>query len=138
MIFRNQSPLKADIYSVRAHGRDFELGPHFVLGEMACKDGSDEVRVHVALVALLETIRAHFDKPVIINSGYRSRPYNRSIGGAMASKHLHGQAADIRIPGVSPDEVADYADHELKIGGVGRYQNFTHIDIYGYQRRWSG
>lgn len=48
---------------------------------------------------ILQPLRNHFDTPVIISSGYRPAPVNRLIGGAAASQHVIGQAADIIIPG---------------------------------------
>lgn len=49
---------------------------------------------------VLEKIRAHFAKPLTINSGYRGPKLNKAIGGAKTSQHLTGQAADIEIAGV--------------------------------------
>lgn len=49
---------------------------------------------------VLEKIRAHFTKPLTINSGYRGPKLNKAIGGAKTSQHLTGQAADIEIAGV--------------------------------------
>lgn len=135
MIFQDQH--SAERYSLSSRGRWLRLGPHFVLNEFASGDGADIVLVHPCLVGLLEVIRAHFDKPVIINSGYRTPAHNQNVGGSSGSKHMLGLAADIRLPGISPEEVARYADNELKAGGVGRYSSFTHVDVANY-RRWSG
>lgn len=49
---------------------------------------------------VLEKIRAHFGKPITINSGFRGQKLNKAIGGAKNSSHLHGEAADIEIAGV--------------------------------------
>jgi zinc D-Ala-D-Ala carboxypeptidase len=49
---------------------------------------------------VLEPVRQHFNRPVIINSGYRTEAVNRVIGGKGTSQHCRGQAADIEIPGV--------------------------------------
>lgn len=122
-------------YSLKQHGRGYRLSPNFVLAEFGSNDGTDTVYVHTALVALLEQIRCRFDRPLIITSGYRSPAHNRAVGGATQSRHLYGLAADIRVQGVSPDEVYAYAD-ELGAGGVGRYQTFTHVDVQGSNRRF--
>jgi zinc D-Ala-D-Ala carboxypeptidase len=63
---------------------------------------------------VLEPIRDLFGAPVIILSGFRSLGLNRYIKGAVNSQHMLGQAADIRIPGVSP------ADTQAKIWNSGK------------------
>lgn len=60
---------------------------------------------------ILEPLRAHFDRPVIITSGYRSPLLNHLIGGALQSYHVARPdrcAADIEIPGVPLQEVFDW------------------------------
>ena len=48
-----------------------------------------------------------------------------------------GLAADIAVKGVSPKEVADYIQNKPGfVGGLGRYQRFTHVDVRGKQARW--
>lgn len=46
---------------------------------------------------VLDPLREHLDKPIIINSGYRSSELNHYLGGVKDSQHLTGEAADIRI-----------------------------------------
>lgn len=50
---------------------------------------------------VLEKIRLHFGRPIVINSGYRGPKLNKAIGGAKNSQHMTGQAADIEIAGIS-------------------------------------
>ena len=78
-------------------GRDYLISPHFSIGEMACKDGSDEVLYSTELMSMLEKLRAYVGFTVHINSGYRSPSYNRKIGGASKSQHTLGTAADIVV-----------------------------------------
>ena len=47
---------------------------------------------------VLEPLRLWIDKPVMINSGYRSPLLNEKVGGVKNSQHQTGEAADIRIP----------------------------------------
>ena len=47
---------------------------------------------------ILEPLRQHFGEPVIISSGYRCNQLNIKVGGAYASQHTLGEAADIHIP----------------------------------------
>lgn len=136
MRYHSQDPEEAVAYSMaQTDGARFRLSEHFVLGEFQCKDGTDRVLVHPVLVQLLEAIRIHFNKPVIINSAYRTPSHNARIKGKPKSKHLLGMAADIVVKGVPPDKVADYAA-SLKVGGLGRYKSFTHVDVWGKNRRW--
>jgi uncharacterized protein YcbK (DUF882 family) len=77
------------------------------------------------------------DAPIDILSGYRTREHNARLeGAAFRSRHLYGQAADIRIPGMTPGAVAQLALN-LGVGGVGQYNTFTHVDV-GDVRTWSG
>lgn len=120
---------------------------NFNIEEFDCTDGSEmptDVRLNIAELALqLEVIRAHFNAPVKINSGYRSPEYNATIpGSSKNSQHTLGKAADIVIEGVSPDDVADAIEFlistgMMKEGGVGRYNTFTHYDIRGTRARWN-
>lgn len=116
-------------------GRSHQLSPHFTLGEMQSKDGADHVLVHPQIIAALEAIRLYFNKPVVVNSGYRTPQHNRNIGGVSNSLHVSGMAADIVIPGISNREVQEYAK-KIKVGGLGIYNTFTHIDVYGDHRTW--
>ena len=137
LAFNGHADGSATRYSLREHGADFRLGENFTLGEFASRDGADEVLTHPALVALLGAVRAHFGKPVTVNSGYRSPTHNRRIGGARNSRHVMGLAADIVVDrgAVSPNKVATFVE-TLQPGGLGRYKTFTHVDVQGKSRRW--
>lgn len=118
---------------------------HFSREEFRSSDGAHfpyEVKENLQVLAeQLEVLREHFNKPININSGYRSPKWNAKIGGEEKSQHLLGKAADIVIDGVSPDEVADAIEFliegkMMKQGGLGRYTDFTHYDIRGKKARW--
>lgn len=64
---------------------------------------------------VLQPIRDHFGKPVVINSGFRSPQVNHRIGGAASSQHTRGEAADIEIPGVSNLELAKWIRDNLEV-----------------------
>lgn len=106
-----------------------KLQNHFTGAEMACKDGTTEYMYAPELMRILEDIREHFNKPVIINSGYRTPEWNTKVGGAKNSYHMKGMAADIVVKGVNPKQVAEYASVIMQNGGVIRYTNFVHIDV---------
>jgi zinc D-Ala-D-Ala carboxypeptidase len=50
---------------------------------------------------IFEPIRNHFNVPIHISSGYRSKALNTSIGGALTSQHCSGEAIDIDMDGSS-------------------------------------
>ena len=50
---------------------------------------------------IFEPIRNHFNVPIHISSGYRSKELNTAIGGSLTSQHCKGQAIDIDMDGSS-------------------------------------
>ena len=125
-------------YSKKKDGSK-QLSKNFKVSEFRCKDGSDVIFISPELVLILQAIRDHFGKPVKINSAYRTPPYNKKVKGATYSQHCYGTAADIRVTGVKPKDVADYAETLLVgKGGIGVYNNFTHIDVREVKSRWNG
>ena len=81
----------------------------------------------------------------MIISAYRTKEYNKRVGGASRSQHLTGKAADIRLSGKTPDEVSAcleelIAEGTIPQGGIGVYpsQNFTHYDVRLSKARWNG
>ena len=123
-------------YSIKKDGNT-KLSDNFCVREFACKDGSDSVLISDELVNILQKIRNHFKKPITINSAYRNKTYNKKIGGATYSQHIYGTAADIVVQGVSPEEVAKYAEYLMpKTGGIGLYPTFTHVDVRVARARW--
>ena len=116
-----------------------KLSANFKVSEFACKDGSDTVFISSVLVTVLQKIRDHFAKPVIINSAYRNDAYNKKVGGADYSQHKYGTAADIHISGVSPAEIAAYVETIMpNTGGIGIYSSFVHVDVRAARARWNG
>ena len=106
-----------------------------------CGEGNPSV----ALLILLEIIRAHFGKPVKINSMCRCTKHNRAVGSKTdMSRHVcdndafEPDAADIVVKGVDPLEVYKFVVQlpYANLLGVGKYNSFTHIDTRGYKARW--
>ncbi len=131
-------------------GTVLKLSDHFVASEFKCPCGNCGVTlVSTELVHVLEMLRSALGKPIVITSGYRCRPHNKFVGGAIHSMHPEGLATDIRTPDFSSMEllytkVLEYNLTAVKsgrnpdsvlVGGLGRYENKNkelrrlHIDL---------
>lgn len=82
------------------------------------------------LVELLEKVRIHFGKVIIITSGLRCPTHNKNEGGVSNSRHQYGKAVDFCVQGVSGAAVLAYVQ---SLPGV-RYAyiisgNYVHMDI---------
>lgn len=60
---------------------------------------------------ILEPVRAHFDKPVTISSGYRSEELCEAIGSKKTSQHAKGQAVDFEITGIPNIKIAYWIEN---------------------------
>ena len=127
-----------NVYSKAKDGSK-KLSTNFRVKEFACTDGSDPIFIDSELVTILQNIRTHFGRAVTITSAYRTPPKNKACGGTTYSQHLYGKAADIKVSGIHPQKVAEYAETLLQgKGGIGIYDTFTHIDVREKKSRWNG
>jgi uncharacterized protein YcbK (DUF882 family) len=93
----------------------------------------------------LQVLRDEVKKPIKITSGYRDPSFNKKIGGATQSRHITGEAADLKIEGYTPKQVAAIiekliASGKMKQGGLGIYSTWIHYDTFfdgKHPRRWS-
>jgi zinc D-Ala-D-Ala carboxypeptidase len=118
------------------------LSQNFTLDELtasqtAARKGFDntpnatEVANLVRVAALLEEVRALVKKPVLVNSGFRSKQVNDAVGSRDTSQHRIGCAADIRVPGMTPREVVE-ACIKANIGYdqiIEEFGSWTHISV---------
>ena len=90
------------------------MTPHFTLAELTATShrqfdntpNEEETANLQKLAEFLEQVKTALDgKPIIITSGYRSKPVNDSVGSSDKSQHRTGSAADFRVPGMTPDAV---------------------------------
>jgi hypothetical protein len=75
--------------------------------------------------------------PLNITSGYRDPEHNAQVGGAKGSQHIHGNAFDVDVSGMSlqaRDALIRKA-RESGFQGIGVYDNSLHFDI-GPERAW--
>ena len=76
-------------------------------------DPSIITNLQVLCEKVLQPVRDHYARPVVINSGYRCPKLNKAIGSSSKSQHTKGMAADIEIPGLSNKELAEYIEENL-------------------------
>lgn len=123
-----------------------KLSKNFDWSEFQSHDGApmpEDVKKNVQeLVKNLEVIRtASGNKPIHINSGYRSPNQNEAVGGKSQSYHMKGMAADFVIKGMTTAETRQLIeklikDGKIKPGGLGKYPTWVHYDIRGFNARW--
>ena len=86
---------------------EFEKSSTAIRLNIKNKAGSGEIKNLTDLCyEVLEPVRAKFDKPVTITSGYRSPELSEAIGSKSTSQHCLGEAADFEIAGISNLQVA--------------------------------
>lgn len=114
------------------------ISEHFGVWEFKCKDNTRVIVLNKALVELLEKVRLHFKRPVVINSAYRTVQYNSQLpNSSPQSQHTLGNAADIRVTGVTPVNVYAYLNQlHPNDCGIGLYNTFVHIDVRPNKSRW--
>ena len=90
------------------------MTPHFTLAELTATShrqfdntpNDSELANLLRLAEFLEQVKTALDgKPIMINSGFRSKQVNDSVGSKDTSQHRIGCAADLRVPGMTPDAV---------------------------------
>lgn len=91
--------------------------------------------VRLSITALcecvLQPLRDTLELPIIISSGYRSKALNEAVGGVESSQHRKGEAADIKVTGMEPVEVArvahDTPDIWAQVDQMILYPTFLHL-----------
>jgi len=116
------------------------LSEHFTLEELTATShrqfdntpNATEIANLTRLAAMLEQVKTLLGgKPVMINSGFRSKQVNDSVGSKDTSQHRIGCAADIRVPGMTPNEVvkaiiaSDIGYDQL----IREFDSWTHISV---------
>lgn len=118
---------------------DIQLTKNFKISEFECHDDSHEVMLEMKLVELLQKLRDRLGVPLTLESGYRNTNHNHAVGGSPNSRHMLGQAADVKCRTFNPKQVATAA---LLCGftGIGTYMHnaqwFNHLDIRPVKSLW--
>lgn len=93
-----------------------KLSPNFTLTELTHSETAERLGLDntpdekvkanlVRLARMLEEVRRILGRPVMVNSAYRSPAVNKAIGSKATSQHCLGCAADIRVPGLTPNDI---------------------------------
>ena len=122
------------------------LTEHFTLEELTATShrqfdntpNDKEMANLVLLAEFLEQVKTLLDgKPIMVNSAFRSKQVNDSVGSKDTSQHRLGYAADIRVPGMTPDAVVRaLVASDLPYDQVIReFDAWTHVSISPSPRR---
>ena len=143
---KNEKDEDVRCYNYKNAG-NYSLSKNFIVKEFIAKSSPlrelyengtyTTVKIDDKLVAILQKIRDHFGKPIIITSGYRPFEYNKSVNGATASLHIEGRAADIKINGITPKVLSKFCQ-SIGVKGIGTYKDFVHIDTRENKYYWNG
>ena len=116
------------------------LSPHFTLEELTHTDHREfdntpndaEKNNLKRLAEFLEQVKTVLGgKPIMVNSAFRCKQVNDAVGSKDTSQHRLGCAADIRVPGMTPDEVVK----AVIASGIGydqiirEFDRWTHISV---------
>lgn len=107
------------------HGLDNRMGP-------AELRRAKDLCQHV-----LEPLRAHFGRPVILTSGFRGDAVNSAVGGSSSSQHSKGEAADLGIPGVKFIDVAKWIRDNLEFDQLIMEGTWVHVSYRAERLRKS-
>ena len=122
------------------------LTEHFTLAELTATShrqfdntpNETELANLQKLAEFLEQVKTTLDgKPIMINSAFRSKAVNDSVGSKDTSQHRLGYAADFKVPGMTPDQVVRaIIASDLQFDQIIReFDAWTHISISPYPRR---
>jgi putative chitinase len=117
-----------------------QLSEHFTLEELTHTDHRDldntpneaELANLKRLAEFLEKVKTVLGgKPIMVNSAFRSKAVNDAVGSKDTSQHRVGCAADLRVPGMTPDEVVK----AIIASGIGyeqvirEFDRWTHVSV---------
>ena len=117
-----------------------KLTEHFSLEELTHTDhrefdntpNAEETANLERLALFLEQVKETLGgKPIMVNSAFRCKQVNDAVGSKDSSQHRIGCAADIRVPGMTPDEVVQalMAAHIPYDQIIREFDRWTHISV---------
>ena len=116
------------------------LSPNFTLEELTHTDHREftnepndlEKNNLKRLAILLEQVKGLLGgKPIMVNSGFRSKQVNDAVGSSDRSQHRVGAACDFRVPSMTPDEVVKAViASDIPFDQIIReFDRWTHISV---------
>jgi hypothetical protein len=117
-----------------------QLSEHFSLEELTHTDHREfdntpndaELSNLQRLALFLEEVKTVLEgRPIMVNSAFRSKQVNDAVGSKDTSQHRIGCAADLRVPGMTPDEVVK-AVMASALGFdqvIREFDRWTHISV---------
>ena len=117
-----------------------KLTEHFTLEELTVTDhrsldntpNAGEIENLRRLAVFLELVKERLGgRPIMVNSAFRSKAVNDAVGSRDTSQHRLGCAADIRVPGMTPDAVvrAVLASGLAYDQVIREFDRWTHLSI---------
>jgi len=114
--------------------------PHFTLAELTVTDhrsldntpNAGEIENLRRLAKFLERVKDRLGgRPIMVNSAFRSKAVNDAVGSKDTSQHRLGCAADIRVPGMTPNDVvrAVMASGLAYDQVIREFDRWTHLSI---------
>ena len=116
------------------------MTPHFTLAELTVTDhrsldntpNAGEIENLRRLATFLELVKDRLGgRPIMVNSAFRSKAVNDAVGSKDTSQHRLGCAADIRVPGMTPNDVvrAVMASGLAYDQVIREFDRWTHLSI---------
>ena len=121
-----------------------QLSPHFTLEELTITEHREfdnepnelERANLVRLASFLEQVKELLGgKPVMVNSAFRSKAVNDAVKSKDSSQHRTGCAADLRVPGMTPNEVVQaIISSDLPYDQcIREFDRWTHLSITNHE-----
>ncbi|MET4294703.1 uncharacterized protein YcbK (DUF882 family) [Bradyrhizobium sp. LB8.2] len=94
-------------------------------------------KMHPGFLSKLDVARSFCSFPWRVTAGYRTAAHNKLIGGASASRHLTGEAADIACTDSSSRYAIVAAAIKAGIKGIEVCDRHIHLDNRSKPTLWS-
>lgn len=126
----NETITKKAEYDKKGTSYSWDNVKHFKKSEFTCKCGCGFNNIDLNLVKILDEIREHYNKPLVITSGCRCQTHNANVGGVKGSRHVLGKASDIYVQGVSTKDLLNYTTSLVNAGKL-RYTYTNNANMSG-------
>lgn len=122
------------------HFNDFEFFSKDFYQKLKTSNRPATWYISLELISILEKIRKHFNKIIIVNNwyhggayqlrGFRTYDEDQTVNKkTLPSQHSLGKACDFNVFGIENSEVQKFIRTKIKKGGLGSSQHYTHYDV---------